>query len=198
MDVLTSETCWALNNEIIKQVTSIDLSLINYEDDARTNRHNIYETAPNSSLTPHDPHPVSCQSLFRGCTQSVFIRTNLKSFIHLTFSNWSPSHQLPVPKLNSSFLIFYAGSLSALIFEPVKFFPLHKVFFFNSPKRFWRGEGGISFFFFRGVCLSQKCWLRFKSSEMLRCIDCLTTVSQKSSASIKTHYDSTDAQIYKS
>ena len=40
MDVLTSETCWALNNEIIKQVTSkVDLSLFNYQDDAQSNKH---------------------------------------------------------------------------------------------------------------------------------------------------------------
>ena len=30
MDVLTSETCWALNNEIIKEVTSVGLSLFDY------------------------------------------------------------------------------------------------------------------------------------------------------------------------
>ena len=56
MDVLTSETCWALNNEITKQVTSswslfiqyneiinkwhqVGLSLFNYQDDARSNEH---------------------------------------------------------------------------------------------------------------------------------------------------------------
>jgi len=42
MDVLTSETRWALNNEIIKQVASSwSLSLFNYQDDARSNKHNI-------------------------------------------------------------------------------------------------------------------------------------------------------------
>ena len=30
MDVLTFETCWAVNSEIIKQVTSVGLSLFNY------------------------------------------------------------------------------------------------------------------------------------------------------------------------
>ena len=40
MDVLTSETCWALNNEIIKQVTS-SWSLFNYQDDARSNKHKV-------------------------------------------------------------------------------------------------------------------------------------------------------------
>ena len=40
MDVLTSETCWALNNEIIKQVIS-SWSLFNYEDDAQSNKHKI-------------------------------------------------------------------------------------------------------------------------------------------------------------
>jgi len=40
MDVLTSETCWAVNNEIIKQVTSSwSLSLFNYQDDARSNKY---------------------------------------------------------------------------------------------------------------------------------------------------------------
>ena len=38
MDVLTSETCWALNKEIIKQVTS-SCSLFYYQDDARSNKH---------------------------------------------------------------------------------------------------------------------------------------------------------------
>jgi len=37
MDVLTSETCWALNKEIIKQVTSS--LLLNYQDDARSKKH---------------------------------------------------------------------------------------------------------------------------------------------------------------
>ena len=41
MDVLTSETYWALNKEIIKQVTSSGLSLLNYQDDARSNKHKI-------------------------------------------------------------------------------------------------------------------------------------------------------------
>jgi len=41
MDVLTSETCLALNNEIKKQVTPIGLSLFNYQDDARSNKHKI-------------------------------------------------------------------------------------------------------------------------------------------------------------
>ena len=44
MYVLTSETCWALNNEIKKQVTSswsLSLSLFNYQDDARSNKHKI-------------------------------------------------------------------------------------------------------------------------------------------------------------
>jgi len=38
MDVLTFETCWAVNSEIIKQVTSTGLSLFNYQDDARSNK----------------------------------------------------------------------------------------------------------------------------------------------------------------
>jgi len=42
MDVLTSETCWALYKEIIKQVTSVGLSLLNYQDDARSNKHKIH------------------------------------------------------------------------------------------------------------------------------------------------------------
>jgi len=41
MDVLISETCWALNNEIIKQVTSCWSPLFNYQDDARSNKHKI-------------------------------------------------------------------------------------------------------------------------------------------------------------
>ena len=41
MDVLTFETCWALNNEIKKQVTSVGLSLFNYQDDAWSNKHKI-------------------------------------------------------------------------------------------------------------------------------------------------------------
>ena len=38
MDVLTFETCWAVNSEIIKQVTSVGLSLFNYQDDARSDK----------------------------------------------------------------------------------------------------------------------------------------------------------------
>ena len=36
MNVLAFETCWAVNSEIIKQVTSVGLSLFNYQDDARS------------------------------------------------------------------------------------------------------------------------------------------------------------------
>ena len=39
LDVNTYETCWALNNEIIKQVTSIWSALFNYQDDAQSNKH---------------------------------------------------------------------------------------------------------------------------------------------------------------
>jgi len=41
MDELTFETCWALNNEIIKRLTSS--SLFNYQDDARSNKHKILQ-----------------------------------------------------------------------------------------------------------------------------------------------------------
>jgi len=40
MDVPTFETCWRLNNEIIKQVTS-SWSIFNYQGDARSNKHKI-------------------------------------------------------------------------------------------------------------------------------------------------------------
>ena len=39
MDVLTSETCWALNKEIKSKWHQIGLSLFNYQDDARSNKH---------------------------------------------------------------------------------------------------------------------------------------------------------------
>ena len=38
MDVLTFETCWAVNSEIIKQVTSFGLSLFSYQDDSESNK----------------------------------------------------------------------------------------------------------------------------------------------------------------
>jgi hypothetical protein len=41
MKVLTFETCWAVNSEIIKQVTSRWSIFIHYQDDARSNKHNI-------------------------------------------------------------------------------------------------------------------------------------------------------------
>jgi len=41
MDVLTFETCLAVNSEIKKQVTSVGLSLFNYQDDARSNKRKI-------------------------------------------------------------------------------------------------------------------------------------------------------------
>jgi len=43
MDVLTSETCWSLNKEIIKQVTSSRSSLLNYQDDARSNKDKMHQ-----------------------------------------------------------------------------------------------------------------------------------------------------------
>ena len=47
MDVLTSVTCWAVNNEIIKQVTSSwSLSLFNFQDEARSNKHRILKDLP--------------------------------------------------------------------------------------------------------------------------------------------------------
>ena len=39
MNVLAFETCWAKN--IINQVTSVGLSLFNYQGDARSNKHKI-------------------------------------------------------------------------------------------------------------------------------------------------------------
>jgi len=42
MDVLTFETCWGLNNEMIEQVTSVGLSVFNYQNDAaRSDKHKI-------------------------------------------------------------------------------------------------------------------------------------------------------------
>jgi len=42
MDVLTSETYWAVNNEIKKSKWhQVVLSLFNYQDDARSNKHKI-------------------------------------------------------------------------------------------------------------------------------------------------------------
>jgi hypothetical protein len=38
MDVLTFETCWAVNSEIIKKWHQVGLSLFNYQDDARSNK----------------------------------------------------------------------------------------------------------------------------------------------------------------
>ena len=38
MDVLTFETCWAVNGEIIKRVTSSWSIFVNYQDDARSNK----------------------------------------------------------------------------------------------------------------------------------------------------------------
>jgi len=49
MDVLTSETCWALNNEIIKQETS-SWSLFNNQDDVRSNKHKILKVDSRSLL----------------------------------------------------------------------------------------------------------------------------------------------------
>jgi hypothetical protein len=43
MDVLTFETCSAVNSEIIKQVISVGLSLFNYQDDARSNKLKIHK-----------------------------------------------------------------------------------------------------------------------------------------------------------
>ena len=49
VDVLTFEKCWALNNEIIKQVTS-SWSLFNYQDDAQANKHKIHSFISNLSI----------------------------------------------------------------------------------------------------------------------------------------------------
>jgi len=42
MDVLTSETCWALNNETKSKWHQVGLSLFNYQDDALPNKHKIH------------------------------------------------------------------------------------------------------------------------------------------------------------
>jgi hypothetical protein len=39
MDVLTFETCWAVNDEIINKWHQVSLSLFNYQDDTRSNKH---------------------------------------------------------------------------------------------------------------------------------------------------------------
>ena len=44
--VLTSETCWALNREIIKQVTSSWSIFITYQDDARSDERKILHHVP--------------------------------------------------------------------------------------------------------------------------------------------------------
>jgi len=44
MDVLTSETCWALNNDTIMR-HQVGLSLFNYQDDTRSNKHKIIQLA---------------------------------------------------------------------------------------------------------------------------------------------------------
>jgi len=51
MDVLTSETYWALNNEMNKSKWhQVGLSLFNYQDDARSNKHKIEKTTLQISL----------------------------------------------------------------------------------------------------------------------------------------------------
>ena len=57
MDVLTFETCWAVNSSIINKWHQVVLSLFNYQDDARSNKHKIllyclydYEHNRNKSL----------------------------------------------------------------------------------------------------------------------------------------------------
>ena len=52
MDVLTFETCWAVNSEIIKQVKSVGLSLFNYQNDARSDK--IKKKIHNNSQAPED------------------------------------------------------------------------------------------------------------------------------------------------
>ena len=51
MVVLTSETCWASNNEIKKKWHEVGLSLFNYQDDALSNKHKIH-THLSPTLTP--------------------------------------------------------------------------------------------------------------------------------------------------
>ena len=41
MDVLRSETCWTLNNEIKSKWHQVGLSLFNYQDDVSSNKHKI-------------------------------------------------------------------------------------------------------------------------------------------------------------
>jgi len=48
MDVLTYETCWALNNEIKSKWHQVGLSLFNYKDDARSNEHKTHITIQNN------------------------------------------------------------------------------------------------------------------------------------------------------
>ena len=52
MDVLTSDTRWALNNEIKKRQVTSSLSLFNYQDDARSNKHKTqsYSRIPMTGL----------------------------------------------------------------------------------------------------------------------------------------------------
>ena len=41
MGVLTSETCWTVNNKIINKWHQVSLSLFSYKDDARSNKRKI-------------------------------------------------------------------------------------------------------------------------------------------------------------
>ena len=73
-------------------------------------------------MAPRFPFPIPCQQLFHGSTQSVSLSTNLKSLFSLTFSIRFPSHQLPMPKITSLLLIFYAGSRPLSLLSQFNFF----------------------------------------------------------------------------
>jgi len=61
MDLLTSETCWAWNNEIKSKWHQIGLPLFNYQDDTRSSKHKIGNT------------------IYRKATQSTVIHNGSRS-----------------------------------------------------------------------------------------------------------------------
>ena len=125
MAVLTSETCWAVNSEIIKQVTSVGLSLYNYQDDARSNKHKIVTWA----LCVQDinlKYSDSCVRLFNARHATEYFRFNFliavtSKNVHCLYNGRKPDkfadfwRQVLPPSSRNTFEAIYSVEMSVNI-----------------------------------------------------------------------------------
>ena len=86
MDVLTFETCWALNSEIKSKWHQAGLSLFNHQDDARSNKHKINALSVHQNIQSFTRVNFAYTEAQSYSTPSEPVTTGLDGFRFSTFS----------------------------------------------------------------------------------------------------------------